>query len=370
MRVTAAMVRRRMLYNVSTALEVLQTRQSQLASGKRVMRPSDDPVAISKSLNLKGLLRDNEQFTRNIDDGLGWLTTTEAALQDMVSIVTELKEAAVAGANDAMGADEREALAQQVESLIERLIDSANTKYGDRYVFAGTHTLTKPYSGTYSAEETFSFTDDDWLDLGHAGIEPGSVVVSNGLGLVYTEGVDYEIDYADGRIRRLPGGSMATGVGYTVSYDSANITGVRLNVPDTTGLVNREIAQGVREPVNLGGDEILDSGTDVFSVLIDIRDKLYRNDGSGVGAMLDDVEAALDQITTALGKTGAVSKSFALAAARLDTENTNLQALISKLEDADIAELAISLQTKQAAYEAALATAARIMNTTLLNYIR
>ena len=370
MRVTASMVRQRILYNMGSALEMLQIKQTQLASGKRLMQPSDDPVAIAKSLNVRALLRDNEQFMRNIDDAFGWMSSSEAAIQDMVSVITDLKEVAIAGANDTMGIDERITLAEQVESLIERLINVANSRYGDRYVFAGTHTLTSPYSAVYSVpSETFTFADDNWLDLGHSAIESGSVVVSDGMGLVYTEGVDYDIDYTTGRIRRIPTGTMGIGLNYTVSYDSQNTTEVVLNVPDTTGLVNREIAQGVYEAINIGGEYILNSGTDVFAVLIDIRDMLFRNDGAGVGAMLDDVESALDQISSSLGKTGAVTKTFTLAEARLQTENTNLQAMISKMEDADIAELAVSLQTKQATYEAALASAAQIMNTTLLNFI-
>jgi flagellar hook-associated protein 3 FlgL len=371
MRVTAAMVRSRILYNMSSALDVLQVTQTQIASGKRILKPSDDPVGMSKALNLRTVLRDNQQFMENIDDATGWMTGTEAAVSDMVMLLTELKEAAVSGSNDTKGEPERAAIAEQIEHLLESLIDMANTKYGDRYVFAGTHTLTRPYSADYSVDsEGFTFVDDQWLDLGHTRIESGSVSVSDGLGGVFTEGVDYEIDYAAGRIRRLGGGSMGTGVAYSVSYTSENITGVDLNVPDTTGLVNREIAQGVYESINLGGEEILNSGTDIFGLLMDVRDSLYRNDGAGVAAELDTIEAAIDQVNTGLGRMGALQRSFGLTRGRLETENTNLQALISRVEDADLAEVAMKLQLKQTAYEAALAAAASIMNTSLINFLR
>ena len=370
MRVTAAMVRSRILHNMSSALDVLQLTQTQIATGKRVLKPSDDPVATSRALNLRTLLRDNQQFMANIDDASGWMTVTEAAVNDMVSVLTELKEAAVACANDTIGEPERAALAEQVEHLLESLIDMANTKYGDRFVFAGTHTLTRPYSAAYSVDsEAFTFVDDQWLDLAHTRLETGSVSVSDGMGGVFTEGVDYEIDYAAGRIRRIATGSMGTGVAYSVSYTSENITDVELNAPDTSGLVNREVAQGVYESINLGGEEILNSGTDIFGLLMDIRNSLYRNDGASVNASLDGIEAAIDQVNTGLGDMGALQRSFDLTRGRLETENTNLQALISELEDADLAEVAMKLQVKQTAYEAALASAASIMKTNLLDFI-
>jgi flagellar hook-associated protein 3 FlgL len=371
MRVTAAMVRSRILHNMSKTLDVLQVTQTQLATGKRILKPSDDPVATSKALNLRTVLRDNRQFTENIDDASGWMTATEAAVNDMVELLAELKEAAVSGANDTKGEPERAAIAEQVELLLESLVDMANTKYGDRYIFAGTNTLTRPYSAVCSVDaEGFTLVDDEWLALGHTRLESGSVVVSDGVGGTFTEGVDYEVDYARGLIRRLPAGSMSTGAPYTISYTSENITGVNLDAPDTAGLVRREIAQGVYEAINVGGEEVLNSGTDIFGLLMDVRDALYRNDGASVSGSLDTIDAAMDQVNTALGKMGALQRSFDLTRGRLETENANLQALISELEDADMAEVAMKLQNKQTAYEAALATAASILNTSLLNYLK
>jgi flagellar hook-associated protein 3 FlgL len=365
------MVRSRILHNMSSTLDVLQVTQTQLATGKRIQKPSDDPVAMARVLNLRTVLRDNDRFMENIDDGSAWMTATEAAVNDMTALLAELKEGAVAGANDTMGESERAAIAQEVENLLESFIDLANTRYDDRFVFAGTHTLTRPYSSTRSVTaEGFTFVDDGWQDLANTRLESGSVVVSDGLGTTYTEGVDYEIDYADGRIRRLPAGSMATGVACTVSYTSENITSVNLDAPDTSGLVRREIAPGVFETINLGGEDVLNSGVDIFGLLMDVRDALYRNDGASVSASLDTIEGALDQVNTALGKMGALQRSFELTRGRLETENTNLQALVSELEDADMAEVAMKLQNKQTAYEAALATAASIMNTSILNYLK
>jgi len=371
MRVTSGMVRQGIINNMNSALARLQLSQTQIATGKRVFKPSDDPASISRSINIRALLADTEQFKRNIEDGLGWLEHSEAAVDDMSDIVTELKEIAIKGASDTIDAQERTALGEQVEMLIQRLADSANTRYGQRYVFAGSYTLTKPYSKSPEVSgEAFAVGTTGWTELANPKLVSASVVVRGPLGEVRTEGVDYEVDYALGRIRRLAGGGMVAGASYSVDYSAETTARVVLNVPDTAGEVNREVAQGVRQPVNVGGEEILSSSVDAFSLLVRVKNALFRNDGGTVNQALDDIDAALDQVSAGLGKIGATSKSIDLASARLESEAVNLKGLISSLEDANLAEVAVKLQGEQYAYEAALAAASNILNTSLINFLK
>lgn len=371
MRITDSMIRERILYNMNSALTKVQVAQTQIATGKRVLKPSDDPIAIAKSTNLRALLRDNEQYQRNIDDALGWLETTELAVSSMLEVITEIKEIAVDGASDTKDASERATLAAQVDTLIERLIDSANTIYDGRFVFAGTYTLTTPYSLQYSVSgEAVVFTDGQWLELGNARIVSGSVTVTDGGATTFVEGTDYEIDYDSGRIRRLAGGSMNPGVGYVISYDTETTSQVELMVPDTQGDLNREIAEGVYEPVNVGGEEVLNSSVDIFSLFIDVKNSLFRNDGTAVNQALDKIDSAVNQVSSSLGMIGATRRGFDLARAKLDTENTNFKALISSLEDIDLAEVMVRFEAERTAYEAALAASATMLNTSLLDFLR
>jgi flagellar hook-associated protein 3 FlgL len=364
------MVRQGIINNMNSALARLQLSQTQIATGKRVFKPSDDPAGISKSTNIKSLLADSEQFKRNIEDGLGWLEHSEAAVDDIAGIVTELKELALKGASDTIGAQERAALGEQVEMLIQHLVDSANTRYGQRYIFAGTYTLTKPYSESVVVSgEAFTLGATAWTELANPGLESASVVVRGPLGETYTEGVDYEVDYDSGRIRGLAGG-MTPGITYSMDYTTRTTARVVMNVPDTSGEVNREVAQGVRERVNLGGKEILSSSVDVFSLLVRVKNALFRNDGQSVNQSLDDIESALDQVSSGLGKLGATSKSLDLANARLESETVNLKALVSSIEDANLAEVMVKLQAEQFAYEAALGAASSILNTSLVNFLK
>jgi flagellar hook-associated protein 3 FlgL len=120
----------------------------------------------------------------------------------------------------------------------------------------------------------------------------------------------------------------------------------------------------------VGGEEVLNSGVDIFSLLIDVKNSLFRNDGVAVNQALDEIDAAINQISSSLGMIGATRRGFDLAQAKLDTENTNFKALISSLEDADLAEVIVRFQADQTAYEAALAASGTILNTSLLDFLR
>jgi flagellar hook-associated protein 3 FlgL len=371
MRVTGKMLRDKVLYNIQSSLERMQFAQTQVATGKRILKPSDDAVAVSKTLKVRNLLADNEQYQRNMDDGVGWVDSTEPALDAASGLLAELKEIALSGASDTNGADERRALAEQVEGLLEEMVQLANTQYDQRYVFAGTYTLTRPYSATRSiSDEPVTLPDSGWTDLTNGKLEMGSVTVRGSSSQVYVEGTDYEIDYTAGRIRRLTTGEIPAGDACQISYGTQGVCRVDLNAPGTDGALRREVAPGVWEQVNIGGEEFLNSGVNAFDLMVRVKNALYKNDGAAVNQTLNDVDTAFDQVSAALGEVGHVRKSFDLAGARLDTQNVNLKAMMSGLEDADLAEVMVRFQAERAAYESALSAAGNIMNTSLINFLQ
>ncbi|ACX51418.1 flagellar hook-associated protein 3 [Ammonifex degensii KC4] len=146
MRVTTNMLVTNFLRNLNSRLDQIAKRQEELASGRRLNRPSDDPTGVMSALRLRAQLAENQQYHKNMADAVDWLNATEAALRDALATVQRVRELAVAGASDALPQGAREALAQEVEELKEHLGNIANTTYGGRYIFAGTRTDLPPYS--------------------------------------------------------------------------------------------------------------------------------------------------------------------------------------------------------------------------------
>ncbi|HEV2812969.1 MAG TPA: flagellar hook-associated protein FlgL [Solirubrobacteraceae bacterium] len=145
-RVTEGMLGRRLLSDLRASTHRIATAQRQIASGRRIDKPSDDPLATHNALRLRSELAGIAQDKRTIDDTKGWLDTTDSALGTITEVVHRARELALQGANGAIGQTERNKLADEVDQLIETAKSAANSSYGGRYVLAGQDTDDAPYT--------------------------------------------------------------------------------------------------------------------------------------------------------------------------------------------------------------------------------
>jgi flagellar hook-associated protein 3 FlgL len=146
MRVTTLMSSRATLRDLNDGLDRLTRLQGRLSSGKQIARPSDDPYGTSRALALHGELGGLDQYRRNVDDGTGWLNTSDTALGQMSDVLSRVRELLVQGGNDTAGASARSAMADEIDQLAESVKQEADVQYGGRYVFSGTATGTAPYA--------------------------------------------------------------------------------------------------------------------------------------------------------------------------------------------------------------------------------
>lgn len=144
MRVTFNMIANNVLKNLSSNLIRLEKLQNQLSSGKKIIKPSDDPVSTSRLIELKSTLNANKQYSRNIDFLKTELNVADKALQDISSTLTRVKELAVRGANETLSEENRNAIAEEVDQLIDHLIQIGNTNVSGRYIFGGYKTSEAP----------------------------------------------------------------------------------------------------------------------------------------------------------------------------------------------------------------------------------
>jgi flagellar hook-associated protein 3 FlgL len=145
-RVTEGMLGRRLLSDLRASTHRIATAQRQIASGRRIDKPSDDPLATHNALRLRSELAGIAQDKRTIDDTKGWIDTTDSALATITEVVHRARELALQGANGAIGQTERNKLADEIDQLIETAKSAANSSYGGRYVLAGQDTDDAPYT--------------------------------------------------------------------------------------------------------------------------------------------------------------------------------------------------------------------------------
>jgi flagellar hook-associated protein 3 FlgL len=147
-RITTGMTQRNILADLNRVNERLVRTQQKVASNKEITRPSDDPFNTSRALALRTSLDGTQQYQRNIEDAQGWQETAEQALNTITEAIHRAHELATQGATDTTDANAREAIAHELDQLIESVKQSANTTYRGRHVFSGTTTDVPPYGTT------------------------------------------------------------------------------------------------------------------------------------------------------------------------------------------------------------------------------
>jgi flagellar hook-associated protein 3 FlgL len=129
-----------------------------------------------------------------------------------------------------------------------------------------------------------------------------------------------------------------------------------------------QIGKGENLTVGKNGQAVLMDST-VFSTLGNLKKALEDNDGAGIRAQLDHLTTVEDHLNTQISDIGARQNRAQIKESAFNQLHTDLQAQLSEVQDSDLAEVVIQLNSKQATYQAALAAAARINQMSLLNYL-
>jgi len=183
MRITTSMIQRNVLSDLNSLSEKMARTQSKASSGKEITRPSDDPFNTARAMGLRQTMDANNQYSRNIDDAMGWQEATESALGSMNDYVRRAQDLVLQAANDSTDAGSRKMLAGEIDQIIEGLKETANASYGDSYLMSGTATGVPPYK--LGADDTYQ-GDQAGLDPTIPGvvreIGPGVTMTINTVG--------------------------------------------------------------------------------------------------------------------------------------------------------------------------------------------
>lgn len=227
MRVTNNMLINSMLYNLNRNLSVMSHQQDMLASGKKVMRPSDDPVATSKILKYKTDIQELEQYDTNTEDALAWLNTTETAIEDIGNILQRLRELAVQGSTETLTTGDRQKIAEEVSQMKKEIISSGNATFAGRYIFSGYQTNDPLFNddGTFNIDITDHELNNAPITIYEIGIGETLEVSTNGLDVFGYVPLDnfftQKIAVGDGA-----GGTEATKTQVTGNFDFRGTYGV------------------------------------------------------------------------------------------------------------------------------------------------
>lgn len=161
MRVSTSQIYNIATLGISQAQAAVTKTQEQIATGKRVLSPADDPVAATTILQLNQELARTEQYKKNIDIAENSLNLEETNLQSIVGLVQRIREIAVSAGNTAVMTPENyKSLAAEVDTRIAELVNLQNTRNASgQYIFAGYQSGTKPFVGDGGGN--FSYLGDE-----------------------------------------------------------------------------------------------------------------------------------------------------------------------------------------------------------------
>ena len=303
MRITQAMMSNIFVSNLRKQTEAMLQRQEQIATQKRINRPSDDPSGMGRVLAGRSTLATIGQYTDNIKQGKTRLEFTEQTLKLVDDLVQQARRTAQEKSGDGVTAEERALAAEAVKEIYDQVLQLANSKLNDRYLFSGDRT------------NTAAFTRDAGYNATYNG-DAGSCRIP------IADNVEVRVD-ADGR---------------SYFQDAAN------------------------------------GGVNIFDQLRDLIGGLENTDlaegSTQIRATVDPLEEAHVQIMDKRAESG--PKLYRLQATEehwTNVKNT-VQAAIGREEDVDVAQAIIELKNLETAYQSTMAAASRIIQPSLVNFLK
>ena len=289
MRITNKMTATTIKRNVFRQSERLLHSQEILASGKRINRPSDDPVGIGKVLDYRKSLASLAQYDRNIQQAKNRIEFMETTLENVEELIGDAKNWAVNQAGSATA--DRAAAISNVQHLREQILQLANAKMGNNYIFSGFKTDTPAFdaNGNYNG--------------------------NNGYFSVLTS-------------------------------DNAEMQ------------------------IEADGHRIFQGRQDVFDALDNLLTGLQTDDVSLMDAQIDRLVAARDQVQAVRAENGARYQQLEMSENQMARLKLTVEELLDRTEKANVEEAIIDLKNQEMAYEITLNAAARIVQPTLMNFLR
>jgi flagellar hook-associated protein 3 FlgL len=366
-----------------------------IASQKKVNRASDNPLSATKIITIRQSQVAISHYTRNIDHCKSWLSATESTLSGASKLLGTASGIAVGGLD--ADAPARESAAEHIQAIMDSLRGLANTKWGNRSLFAGSREGVEPFSAApfeATIEPTRAGSDNLF-----AGTAVSGGAFTGGENKTYAlkiteEGAlgaaKYRISTDGGRTwgdeaLSDAGGVVDLGDGVLLTFDDGggahhlfknDLFFVSADAPGSYRGDNESLSVTInRETVfqySITGAEAFTEagGVDIFKTLAALKEALLNNDGDEISAQRLNVERAQEQILLCRSRCGMKANHLDMLQKNLVNFNETLNFLLSEAQDADVTELAAKLLLNETTLKASYAMVGKIGEFSILNYLK
>lgn len=140
------------LMNIQLSASRMYKLQEQVATGKKINRPSDDPDGARKVLNFRSEDLKLEQYAKNVQTSIQSIEFDESILQNVANTINRVQELIIQGSLPTTAQVTRDVIAKEIDGMIESVLSNANSTRLGRYIFAGTETSTRPFETTRNSK--------------------------------------------------------------------------------------------------------------------------------------------------------------------------------------------------------------------------
>ncbi|HMA60799.1 MAG TPA: flagellar hook-associated protein FlgL [Halanaerobiales bacterium] len=393
MRITDGMMVGNMLKNLQNNRSELDKLNQQLSSGKQFSKPSDDPIGVTTSMGFHTKMNNYEQYQKDVNNAKSWLESTENSLSDAGKILQRSSELAIYGANDTLNPDDRKNMSEEVKELRNELISIANSKLGQDYLFAGQASGTKPIevNNEYHTNNDLTLNNQNnissvkrssstaltpgnytvsleenggTVDTINISNEEGEIVASKTNDTALTQDTEYEVETDNGEKLTIKTGNNNPTVTDQAEFEIHSY----VKYKGDHNKILRKISDDNNMKVNANADK-------VFKQNIEIVNNLYEDlkagkGGEKISAYATKLQNGMTNNTGARAEVGAKINRLDLITNRIDDELLNTEKLNSKNEDIDLAKLVTDLKMSENVYRASLSSAARVIQPSLVDFLK
>ena len=347
MRITNGMMQMTYMSDLQNNLKRLYNAQMQQSSGKRIQRLSDDPVGLIQGLSARQQISRIEQFQRNITDARRWMDAAENSMSEMSDLAKDAYELAIyAGSDTVPDAERMNSMAPKARALLEQLVSVVNNTTSDDYTFGGFNFKNEPPLTRAAADGT------------------NAVLGVDGNPLLDEEGNQIFIKEGDW---------LYNGVPLSAYHNNANLEAMR-----ERNTLEFQIGFNLNMPVTMTAPEIMvyqGSDDNQRKNFVAELEKFCVALESGCSAkeaedFIQRLQDAQSHIDSAVSEMGGRSNRVDMMEDRYSKDDLMYTTVKSTLEDIDIAEAIMNFSMTSAVYNASLMLGPRVIQPTLMDYLR
>ncbi|MBN1672170.1 MAG: flagellar hook-associated protein FlgL [Kiritimatiellae bacterium] len=387
MRVTNEMTYNMLKSNIMRVSKGIYDLQEQASSGKRLQAPSNDPSSYDAISRLEEDKARLTQFSRNAESLNDELLEADGLLQGVIDILHRGLELTVEASDATKTPVDRQAMAKEVDLLLEGLVDLANSNPGGRYLFAGLRTDTAAYALTRDADGMIT----DITYQGNTGVRqveigqgftidanlPGSDFTGE-KGVFQTATTDVFSGLMQLRDRLLAGENPVEPEEITADAGSDILTvGKTYRTGSMVSLAtDGTLPGGLTAGQTYYAIKVSDTEIRLAATLADARAGIFidiTDAGTGTHSLtqqsLREINEALEQVLRTEAVVGARQERISLNDAIIGRREIAAENSLESLQGVDVAEVVMELSKRQVAYEAALRVTAGTLQDTLVNML-